>query len=159
LGLGVWGWFHPSDAWRHASVIVGSVAGIVTGRSHIPERARPLGIALAIGYLVLVVAAGPVGAWLAPERPRVARPVTLTSPGTRLAAGGVIPPLRWWPWGLAGEVAGEAVHPLGGGRQVIAKRPLGEPIGGGRAAAHQPPIPPARAAMTAVGSSGVPVPQ
>ena len=67
LGLGVWGWFHPTNAWLLAqSALIGSVVGFVNARDQIPKRARPHWIAMAIGYMVLVVVAGLVGAWLAP---------------------------------------------------------------------------------------------
>ncbi len=66
--VGLWGWFHPTDAWLLVrSAVVGSVVGIVRARDQrdIPERARPRWTALAIGLGVLCAVAGPVGAWLA----------------------------------------------------------------------------------------------
>jgi len=67
LGVGVSGWFWPTDAWR--GLWVAFLPAVITAqaedRGNIPERARPRWIAWAIGYGLLLGVAGPVGAWLA----------------------------------------------------------------------------------------------
>jgi hypothetical protein len=69
LGIGVWGWFHPTHAWLLAhSALIASVMGFINARDQrdTPERARPRWTTWQIGLGVLSVVAGPVGAWLAP---------------------------------------------------------------------------------------------
>lgn len=67
LGLGVWGWLRPAEAWY--GVGLAFLPAVLTAqaedRSDNPELARPRWIAWAIGYGLLLGGAAPVGAWLA----------------------------------------------------------------------------------------------
>jgi hypothetical protein len=68
LAVGVFGWLDPSEAWRGVWVLPVATAMHIAQaweEGDIPERARPRWIAGMIGYTVLCVVAGFVGAWLA----------------------------------------------------------------------------------------------
>jgi len=68
LGLGVWGWLRPTEAWLGLVLALLPVVNLAMARDQreVPEWARPRWmVAWAIGYGLLVGAAAPVGAWLA----------------------------------------------------------------------------------------------